>query len=66
MQSASISASAESNRHSSILAANSEKIAKFTPRPSQVAPRGCGEPGHTRMDESYRESAIGNRKSEIR
>src|SRR5512143_3775238 len=45
----STSASAESNRHSSTRVACSEKIAKLTPTPSQVAPSGEGEPGHTRI-----------------
>jgi hypothetical protein len=35
------------NRLSSTLVAFSEKSAKFTPLPSQVAPRGDGFPGHT-------------------
>ena len=43
-----ISASAESNRQSSTRVACSEKIAKLTPTPSQVAPSGCGAPGQTR------------------
>src|SRR5512132_4106576 len=33
-----------SNRHNSTLVALAEKRAKFVPRPSQVAPRGFGEP----------------------
>src|ERR1700754_3662773 len=33
-----------SNRHSSTLAACAENSAKFVPRPSQVAPSGCGDP----------------------
>src|SRR6476659_10818740 len=47
----STSASTESNRHSSTRVACSEKIAKLTPTPSQVAPSGYGVPGHTRMFE---------------
>src|SRR5512141_466789 len=43
----STSASTESNRHSSTRAACSEKIAKLTPTPSQVAPSGYGDPGQT-------------------
>jgi hypothetical protein len=37
----------ESKRHRSIAVAFSEKIAKFTPSPSQVAPSGKGLPGYT-------------------
>src|ERR1700740_1637741 len=33
-----------SNRQSSTLVAFAEKSAKFVPRPSHVAPSGCGEP----------------------
>src|SRR6478672_12295511 len=33
-----------SNRHSSTFSAVLENSAKFVPRPSQVAPSGCGEP----------------------
>src|SRR5262245_36824711 len=44
----STSASAESNRQSSTRVACSEKIAKLTPTPSQVAPSGYGVPGQTR------------------
>src|SRR6185436_20015211 len=47
----STSASAESNRHSSTRVACSEKIAKLTPTPSQVAPSGYGAPGLTRIFE---------------
>src|SRR6187397_2502870 len=36
-----------SNRHSSTLVALAENRAKFVPRPSQVAPSGCGEPDET-------------------
>src|SRR5438874_13834600 len=43
----SLVASAESNRHSSTLVPCSEKSAKFTPSPSQVAPSGYGLPGQT-------------------
>src|SRR5918996_1809477 len=44
----SLSVSAESNRQSSTRVACSEKMAKLTPTPSHVAPRGYGEPGQTR------------------
>src|SRR5512143_1090564 len=37
------------NRQSSTAVALSEKMAKFTPWPSHVAPRGYGWPGHTRI-----------------
>src|SRR5690554_1218649 len=37
-----------SNRHSSTLLALAENRAKFTPRPSQVAPSGNGSPSRTR------------------
>src|SRR4051812_27738224 len=37
-----------SNRHSSTFKAFAENKAKFTPRPSQVAPSGCGDPSRTR------------------
>src|SRR4030095_9488525 len=40
-------ASGESKRQRSTEAADSEKIAKFTPLPSQVAPRGYGYPSQT-------------------
>ena len=40
-------ASASSNRHSSTAVACSEKSAKLTPPPSQVAPSGWGLPGQT-------------------
>src|SRR5262245_48906235 len=33
-----------SNKHNSTFVAFAEKSAKFVPRPSQVAPSGCGEP----------------------
>src|SRR5438874_2413448 len=36
-----------SNRHNSTLVAWAEKRAKFVPRPSQVAPSGCGVPAET-------------------
>src|SRR5438128_1295092 len=35
------------NRHSSTFDALAENRAKFVPRPSQVAPSGCGEPTET-------------------
>src|ERR1700681_4975437 len=38
---------ASSKMHSSTRSAFSENSAKLTPSPSQVAPRGSGEPGHT-------------------
>ena len=41
-----------SNKHNSTRSAFSEKIATLTPFPSQVAPRGCGLPGHTRVPNS--------------
>src|ERR1700745_2524010 len=50
-------ASAESNRHSSTLAACSENRAKLTPAPSQVAPRGADFPGQIRMVDPLRLSA---------
>src|SRR3979490_1741391 len=34
----------ESNRHNSTFSALAENRAKFVPRPSHVAPRGCGAP----------------------
>jgi hypothetical protein len=37
----------ESNKHNSTRVAFSEKIAKFTPDPSQDAPNGLGFPGQT-------------------
>src|SRR3954470_1890626 len=37
-----------SNRQSSIFCALAENIAKLVPRPSQVAPSGCGEPALSR------------------
>src|ERR1051326_4292339 len=43
----SLSASAESNRHSYTRVECSENSAKFTPPPSQLPPRGSGVPGHT-------------------
>src|SRR5258707_862947 len=42
-------ASGESKRHSSTFVACDENSAKFTPTPVQLAPRGYGSPGHTRM-----------------
>src|SRR5258708_39943088 len=48
MQCVSFAASAESNRQSSTLVACSEKRAKLTPAPSQVAPKGYGRPGQMR------------------
>src|SRR5579884_4156345 len=38
-----------SHKHSSTPEACSEKRAKLTPSPSQVAPRGWGDPGQTRI-----------------
>src|SRR5262245_28679218 len=38
-----------SNRQSSTRSALAENSAKFVPRPSQVAPRGCGAPAESRM-----------------
>src|SRR5437588_7331624 len=38
---------ASSKMHSSTRSAFSENSAKLTPSPSQVAPRGSGQPGHT-------------------
>src|SRR5262249_42649638 len=49
MRSDSFASSWESNRHNSTLVACSENRAKLTPAPSQVAPRGYGRPGQTRM-----------------
>src|SRR5918912_3468433 len=37
-----------SNRQKSIRSALAEKTAKFTPRPSQLAPSGPGRPGSSR------------------
>src|SRR4051794_894217 len=37
-----------SNRQSSTLVALAENSAKFVPRPSQVAPSGCGDPADRR------------------
>src|SRR5207248_8622953 len=37
-----------SNRQSSTFSAFAENSAKFVPRPSQVAPRGCGAPAEIR------------------
>src|SRR5262245_58458987 len=37
-----------SKRHSSTFSAFAEKSAKFVPRPSQVAPNGCGAPAEIR------------------
>src|ERR1051326_3742149 len=45
----SLVASAASNRQSSTFSACSENSAKFTPTPVQVAPRGYGSPGQTRI-----------------
>src|SRR3954471_4470211 len=51
--------SIESKRQSSTFDACSEKIAKFTPAPSHVAPSGYGRPGHTLIEEtSVRESSV--------
>src|SRR5688572_7474033 len=41
--------STESKRHNSTLVPASEKIAKLTPAPSNVAPSGYGLPGQTLM-----------------
>src|SRR5215467_11299511 len=38
-----------SNRQSSTRSALAENSAKFVPRPSQVAPSGCGAPAESRM-----------------
>src|SRR5215468_4900665 len=51
---ASFVASAPSNRHSSTLLACSEKRAKLTPAPSQIAPNGYDRPGQTRMKVSIK------------
>src|SRR5918911_2871992 len=37
-----------SNRQSSTFVAFAENSAKFVPRPSQVAPNGCGDPAESR------------------
>src|SRR5437867_4801318 len=42
-----------SNRHSSTASAFSEKIEKFTPSPSHVAPCGYGEPGQIRTSGAF-------------
>jgi hypothetical protein len=42
-----VSLSSSSNRQSSTCSAFSEKIEKFVPSPSQVAPSGKGCPGQT-------------------
>src|SRR4029453_19406757 len=55
-------ASGESKRLRSTVVACSEKSAKFTPRPSNVAPNGEGKPGQTRKGGtgfSGRKSALG-------
>src|SRR5262245_3932334 len=49
----SLVASGASKRQSSTASAFSEKIAKFTPLPSQVAPGGYGRPCQTRMSCSF-------------
>src|SRR5262245_48714255 len=46
-----------SNRQSSTSLALAENSAKFAPRPSQVAPRGCGSPAASRA------LALGNEKN---
>src|SRR5262245_14366800 len=46
-----------SNRQSSTLLALAENSAKFVPRPSQVAPSGCGAPAESRA------LALGNEKN---
>src|SRR5215510_1398373 len=46
-----------SNRQSSTLVALAENSAKFVPRPSQVAPSGCGAPAESRA------LALGNEKN---
>src|SRR5438874_5414025 len=48
----SLTSAADANKHNSTLAACSENRAKFTPAPSQMAPRGYGRPGQTRMVEA--------------
>src|SRR5687768_17096205 len=45
MRATSVSAWRASKRHSSTSVALSEKRAKLTPRPSQLAPNGNGRPG---------------------
>src|SRR5688572_6334939 len=47
MQCDSLVASTESKRQSSTCVACSEKIAKLTPAPSHVPPKGYGRPGQT-------------------
>src|SRR5215475_6503810 len=46
-----------SNRQSSTFWAFAENNAKFVPRPSQVAPNGCGDPADSRA------LALGNEKN---
>ena len=64
----SLSASGESKRQSSTRVACSEKIAKLTPTPSHVAPRGYGVPGQTRIErlgtESWYHAECGERNPE--
>src|SRR5689334_445104 len=44
-----VSAPASSNRHNCTASAPELHNAKFVPSPSQLAPSGCGCPGHGRM-----------------
>src|SRR5687767_13718465 len=51
-----------SNRHNSTFSALAENNAKFTPRPSHVAPRGCGAPPEARMLQLRHEEQRGQRR----
>src|ERR1700741_284079 len=55
-----------SNRQSSTLLALAENSAKFVPRPSQVAPRGCGLPAETRTLPFRDQENCGKRRSNKR
>src|SRR5690349_24445364 len=50
-----------SNRHSSTFVALAENSAKFVPRPSQVAPSGCGDPAETWPLRAFRNEKDGSK-----
>src|SRR4029079_13422653 len=50
-----------SNRQSSTFSAVLENSAKFVPRPSQVAPSGCGEPAAIRRSD-FRNEIEGSKR----
>src|SRR6185312_11587311 len=50
-----------SNRQSSTFSALAENSAKFVPRPSQVAPSGCGEPAAMRRSD-FRNEIEGSKR----